>query len=870
MRRKSACTGWKARLLAGLICAVLATLPFVSVQPALATTYPYDTTSGDSVKLRRSPNGSAVVLANIEEGDSITVLGVSGKYYQIKYKNITGYAMQSFVDGLDKVESVLPAGVNQAPSAISGYPYDTTTRDRAKLRKTAEEDATVLLILPKGAALTVVNVDGEGYARVKYDGKTGYVKTDFINIADIATPTPKPTPTLKPALSKYDELSLGDAGTSVRALQEALSELGFYTGDVDSTFGAKTKEAVLAFEIKNKLTEDGIADRELQLLLYEKKPLNAKGKNVSVKTLPPVDGVTIRLGDTGLAVEKLHKRLNELGYYLGEMNAVCTRETLAAVKAFQKNNKIKADGLAGADTQTALYAATALSATQTATPTPGPTLAPPKGSVRAGDKSEDVTQVQKRLAELGYYTGAVDGNFGSGSVNALKAFQAKAGLTKDGVCGTKTITVLFSADAPSAVTASTTTAPLASVTPLPTLGTVVITQDNVVVIRAGARGDAVYNVQARLTALGYYTSRLDGVYLDDDIAAVRSFQKANGLKVDGTAGYETQSLLFSENAVVGSASTGVTVTLRYGDQGENVVKLQSRLIELGYLSSLADGVFGVTTKSALIAFQRANGLARDGVAGTKTQEALYATTAVGNTLATSATLKPGTVSNAVKELQQRLIALGFLTGTADGNFGIQTTAALIAFQKRNGLTADGVAGSGTLSTLNSSSVKPATGVTPTPKPTASVITGGIDPSKVRYANWYSEIRAQCKLYPNATVYDFTTGISWQVNMFSLGAHADSEPLTAEDTAKMNQAFGGVTTWTPKAVWVIMSDGRIYMASTHNTPHGTSHIKGNNFSGHLCIHFPRTEAQVEAIGPYATSHQKAIDLGWTATLKRMGY
>ena len=100
-------------------------------------------------------------------------------------------------------------------------------------------------------------------------------------------------------------------------------------------------------------------------------------------------------------------------------------------------------------------------------------------------------------------------------------------------------------------------------------------------------------------------------------------------------------------------------------------------------------------------------------------------------------------------------------------------------------------------------------------------------------------------------------------MFSLGAHADSEPLTAVDTAKMEQAFGG-NTWNPKAVWVIFGNGEIFLASTHSYPHEVQHIKDNNFAGHLCIHFPRTQAQVTAIGPYATSHQKEIDDGWART------
>ena len=87
----------------------------------------------------------------------------------------------------------------------------------------------------------------------------------------------------------------------------------------------------------------------------------------------------------------------------------------------------------------------------------------------------------------------------------------------------------------------------------------------------------------------------------------------------------------------------------------------------------------------------------------------------------------------------------------------------------------------------------------------------ISAAQVRYANWYSEVKARCRLFPNATIYDFTTGISWQVNIFSMGAHADAEPLTAQDTDKMNRAFGGKTTWTPK--------GRMGGAQRRNRVHG---------------------------------------------------
>lgn len=63
--------------------------------------------------------------------------------------------------------------------------------------------------------------------------------------------------------------------------------------------------------------------------------------------------------------------------------------------------------------------------------------------------------------------------------------------------------------------------------------------------------------------------------------------------------------------------------LKFGSKGENVVQLQQRLIELGYLEGDADGDFGSKTRTAVKWFQRQAGLSADGVAGKKTKEALY-------------------------------------------------------------------------------------------------------------------------------------------------------------------------------------------------------------------------------------------------------
>ena len=71
-------------------------------------------------------------------------------------------------------------------------------------------------------------------------------------------------------------------------------------------------------------------------------------------------------------------------------------------------------------------------------------------------------------------------------------------------------------------------------------------------------------------------------------------------------------------------------------------------------------------------------------------------------VATSSAIKEGQSGDDVKQIQQRLIELGYLTGSADGKFGAGTEEAVKAFQRKAGLTADGIVGSGTLSALNAS------------------------------------------------------------------------------------------------------------------------------------------------------------------------
>ena len=693
---------------------------------------------------------------------------------------------------------------------VSSYPYTTKTKVKVNLRASRSVRSELLAHIPAGAEITVNSVSQKsGWASIDYGKKSGYVKSEYIVLKEVkkitVTPTPTPVPTLSPEedAGGYKILQKGDSGADVTALQEALIELGYLKGTADGKFGAGTEKAVKAFQTKNEYPVTGIMDANLQAFLYTGNPKSASGEKTNVRTLSPVEGVSMKKGNKGSQVTALQERLKELGYYKQTPTGTYDTNTIGAVRSFQKKNGLKADGTAGAETQKAIYSADAITADATPTPkvteapTPTPTVAVPEESLKSGATGADVKTLQKRLKELGYFKATVDGKFGRDTVKALTAFQEANGLTADGVAGKATYAALFSDNA---LANGATPTPVATETPDPEAEE--SSTETWPKLKKDSAGDDVAQLQEALIQLGYMSGKADGTYGDKTVAAVKAFQKANGLTADGTAGEETQKLLYGGNAKSASATAKATATPK----------------------------------------------------PTATPEPA------------SSVLKTGAKGTEVKELQTKLIQLGYLTGKADGVYDTKTAEAVAAFQKASKLTADGVAGEKTLSKLNNTSTTDKNSdskTTTTAAATAGASTAKPSAGRVQYANWYDKIKAVARKYPYVTIYDFASGISWQGHIISLGAHADYEPVTANDTAKMLKAFGG-NTWTPKAVWVVFSDGSVYIGSTHSMPHDVYHIKDNNFNGHSCIHFPRTQEQVSAIGPYATKHQETIDAAWAKT------
>lgn len=442
--------------------------------------------------------------------------------------------------------------------------------------------------------------------------------------------------------AQYRPLRYGSDGEDVKALQTRLTDLGYYTGKISGNYLEATQTAIRQFQANNGLGEDGIADVGTQEVLFSGDALSKN--NVAVPTATPRpgsgflvdddaegDGLYIdayvaysrklKNGSTGTLVKQLQTRLTELGYYTGPISGNFLGKTTTAVKKFQKQNGLTANGTVEEDTWNLIFNdPSVLLPEDTPRPTPTPTPVPfaitvdvnnQVTTVYGRDENGDYTVVVRQMlcstgnrstpSDVGdWVLGGRKANwcyfpkFGSyarywTNINGSIAFHsviynsvsvmdmdtksykklgnrashgcirltvADAKWIYDNVGKGTVVTITEKLPADPELRASLKLPPLnyktmkPEETPQPTAEPAYTKTGMPPLplkkLKKNSSGEEVYWLQRKLADLGYYKGKCSGTYLDGTVKAVKAFEKANGLGVDGEADVKMQEKLYAD------------------------------------------------------------------------------------------------------------------------------------------------------------------------------------------------------------------------------------------------------------------------------------------------------------------------------------
>lgn len=252
---------------------------------------------------------------------------------------------------------------------------------------------------------------------------------------------------------------------------------------------------------------------------------------------------TIQLGDRNPQVTFIQNRLQQLGYLDRSADGIFDQATQDAVIRFQRDKRLNPDGVVGTQTESALFEEFERRTDISSQPF---NISNRSNRVlKQGDRGAEVTAVQRRLRDLGYFNAQLTGYFGRATKEAVSRFQQAYLIQPDGIVGSETQSALFgSATATSQFFQNDS---LSLPPPPPLSGSSFPGRFNPIpsaqILRLGDRGPQVTNLQQELRQRGFNPGRVDGVYGLQTQEAVRQFQRTRGLLDDGIAGGETLTAL---------------------------------------------------------------------------------------------------------------------------------------------------------------------------------------------------------------------------------------------------------------------------------------------------------------------------------------
>ncbi len=445
--------------------------------------------------------------------------------------------------------------------------------------------------------------------------------------------------------AQYKVLRNGEDGDGVTRLQEHLIQLGYLDTKATGKFRSATEAAVRAFQQHNGLDVTGVADVTTQQLLFSSRAL-AKGAEPTPTPGPDADVGDIndvvmvedgqgtedsradvayrqRLvrGSEGEDVKRVQTRLTELGFFDGPISGYYMNQTMAAVKVFQEYNGLPVGrGEMDEDTWNALFnTGDVVSAQNTPRPTPVPTMVPYYVVV---DVQNQVTKVYA-IDENGEYSQ----------------------LVRQMICSTGMVST------PSDVGDWVTNGRRAQWAYFSLYGSHARywTRINEDIAFHSVIYNQVDNMALNVKSYNRLGSRAshgcirllvsDAKWIYDNIREGTTIHITEDLPVDEELRFAVKQPPLNRELMWPSTTPVPTVAPDYDpdglppmpfrklqrkSSGEDVYWLQCKLRDLGYYQGTVTGSYYKGTTAAVKAYQKANDLYPDGVAGVKTLEHIYA------------------------------------------------------------------------------------------------------------------------------------------------------------------------------------------------------------------------------------------------------
>ena len=201
--------------------------------------------------IRAEADASSEAIGKLRAGDVATLVDVFDGWYEVESGNAHGFVSADYcITGIEAYEHALDVCDSYATTDVAGL----------RIRSEASEDSKILKVVPQGTKLTI-NTDAEeidGWVSVSYDGKTGFVKADYVQV-DMATGEAITLEEEAAAIAAAEEAKAAAAAAAEQAKQEAAAKAASNQTVIASADDITLLAAIIQIEAGSEIYEGQVA-----------------------------------------------------------------------------------------------------------------------------------------------------------------------------------------------------------------------------------------------------------------------------------------------------------------------------------------------------------------------------------------------------------------------------------------------------------------------------------------------------------------------------------------------------------------------------------------------------------------------------------